>query len=656
MKIKKLLSILLSACILICACAVPSIVSAEETNHTHEWSSECKTECGGECGVSPVIIVHGIMQSQVYVQDKEGNDIMTSDGFPIVEGMDMAFMFDTVALGDAFKAAIGEILLSIATGNKDKLLDIVLGILDESFSSHYFNPDGTRTNGVAVDEYWYSLEECMTKPDKSYGYAKGYGKDENGNTLPTTKYENEFDFIKRQVDITGFCEDYGYDHAYYYAYSSFGDTLEAAANLSEYIDMVKVQTGHDKVSLVFISLGGTIGNAFLSEYCDPTEIDRVVFAAAAVDGSYLLGDLMAGNSILKDGNTIYNDLIPNLIAILAEEYEALAYLGNAVARAIPQQLFSDFINEALERAVNEVLGKLIHNCPSMWALVPSEMYPELSKELISDEAHKLLKKKTDKYYEIQKNAAKTVKEMTEKGVDIFVICGYDLELLGLVEHYKLSSDNVIQAESTSIGATFADAGATLPADYKPAIDKTYISPDGALDAGTCALPDRTWFIKGQSHLKLQSSINDVIELCIQLISNYEITDARENNGGYEQFIDYRNLSKIESMIDKYNEADLSAIPADKLEAVNAAYEKATELLADRAWSADEALEVEKELYTAMYNAGLYGDQSPFVVYTLMPILTKIAKAVSDVFEKVFGGKDYWKFSAGILLDILKSIK
>ena len=94
MKIKKLLSIILSACILICACAVPSIVSAEETAHTHEWSSECKTECGGECGVSPVIIVHGIMQSQVYVQDKEGNDIMTSDGFPIVEGMDMAFMFD----------------------------------------------------------------------------------------------------------------------------------------------------------------------------------------------------------------------------------------------------------------------------------------------------------------------------------------------------------------------------------------------------------------------------------------------------------------------------------------------------------------------------------------------------------------------------------
>ena len=656
MKLKKLLCSVLALCLIICGCAIPASVSAEEA-HTHEWSSECKTDCGGECGTSPVIIVHGIMQSQVYVQDKDGNDIMTSDGFPIVEGMDMAFMFDTVALGDEFKASIGDILLSVATGNQDKLFDTVLGILDESFSSHYFNPDGTRTNGVSVDEYWYSLEECMKTPDRSYGYAKGYGKDENGNTLPTTKYETEFDFIKRQVDITGFCEEYGYDHAYYYAYSSFGNTLEAAANLNEYIDMVKAQTGHDKVSLVFISLGGTIGNVYLSEHCDPTEVDRVVFAAAAVDGSYLLGDLMAGKSTLGDGNTIYNELIPNLISILAEEYEALAYVGNAVARAIPQELFSEFLNEALTRAVNEVLGKLMHNCPSMWALVPSAMYPELSKQLISDEAHKLLKEKTDKYYEIQKNAAKTVQEMTEKGVDIFVICGYDLELLGLVEHYKLSSDNIIQAESTSIGATFANCGETLGDDYKPAIDKTYISPDGILDAGTCALPDRTWFIKGQSHLKLQSSINDVIELCIQLISNDKITDARVNNDGYPQFLEYRDLSKIESMMNKFDETDISTLSAEQLEALNAAYAKAEELLADRAWDAEKALEVEKELYTAMYEAGLLSDSdnAPFVKYNLMPILTKIAKAFSDVFEKVFGGNDYWKFFANILNQIIGAI-
>ena len=440
MKIRKIISIVVSLCVILTACILPSTVGAT----TPEWDSECKTDCNGECGQSPIIIVHGIMQSQVYVQDENGNDIMTSDGFPIVEGMDLAFMFDTVALGNEFKASIGDILLSVLTGNTDKLFDIVLGILDESFSSHYFNPDGTRVNDVAVDEYWYSLEVAKTMPDKSYGYAKGYGTDDEGNTLPTTKYEYEYDFIKRQVEISAICEEYGYDHTYYYAYSSFGDVFETAEKLNEYVDMVKAQTGHDKVSLVFISLGGTIGNAYLADYCDPTEIDRVVFAAAAIDGSYLLSDLMGASSTLENNEVIYNDLIPNIVALAAEEYMALAYLGNTVARAIPAPLFNDFLTEALTRAVDEVLGKLVHNCPTMWALVPSEAYPELSAELISDEAHAALKEKTDRYYEIQKNAAATMQQLTEEGMDIFVICGYDLELPALVEHYNLSSDNIIQ--------------------------------------------------------------------------------------------------------------------------------------------------------------------------------------------------------------------
>lgn len=653
MKIRKLISIVVSLCVIFTACILPSTVSAT----TPEWDSECKTDCNGECGQSPIIIVHGIMQSQVYVQDENGNDLMTSDGFPIVEGMDLAFMFDTVALGNEFKASIGDILLSVLTGNTDKLFDIVLGILDESFSSHYFNPDGTRVNDVAVDEYWYSLEVAKTMPDKSYGYAKGYGTDDEGNTLPTTKYEHEYDFIKRQVDISAFCEEYGYDHTYYYAYSSFGDVFETAEKLNEYIDMVKAQTGHDKVSLVFISLGGTIGNAYLADYCDPTEIDRVVFAAAAIDGSYLLSDLMGANSTLENNEVIYNDLIPNIVALAAEEYMALAYLGNTVARAIPAPLFNDFLTEALTRAVDEVLGKLLHNCPTMWALVPSDAYPELSAELISDEAHAVLKEKTDRYYEIQKNAAATMQQLTEEGMDIFVICGYDLELPALVEHYNLSSDNIIQSESTSAGATFANVGSTLPDDYVPAIDESYINADRTVDAGSCALPDRTWFIKGQSHLKLQSSVNDVIQLCVELVTDENITDARVNNGGYPQFLEYRDLSTIEGYMRKIDETDLSALPADDRAAIEEMYAKAVELLADRAWNTAEAEALEEEFTNVMNDTGLLSENadSSFVTYKLTPAFEKFFKAISDVFEFVFGGSDFWSAPINVPINLIKKI-
>ncbi len=638
---KKILSIVLTVAMIV-TCSGFALAA-------HDWTNECFTECGGKCGQSPLIIVPGIMQSDVYVQDKDGNDLLTSEGYPIVEGMDMAFMFDTEKLKADFKDAIGEILKDVALHDRDALLDCVLGILDDNFSSHYFNPDGTRVNADSVEEYWYSLEECKKHVAKAHNYAKGYHFNEETGNMATDKYSNQYEFIERQVDISQFCEEYGYDHTYYYSYSSFGDTFKAAEGLAEYIDMVKAQTGHDKVSIVFISLGGTIGNVFLSEYCDPSEIDKIVFAAAAIDGSYLLSDLMAGNSTLDENDVLYNDLIPNIVALAAEEYMSLAYLGNAVARAIPSELFNEFLDETLTRAVNEVLGKLLRNCQSMWALVPSGEYPSLSAKYISDDAHAPLKAKTDKYYNIQKNAGATLKRLSAEGMNIFVVCGYNLELPALVKHYNLSADNIIQSTSTSAGGTFANVGETLPKDYTPAIDSSYISPDGIVDAGTCALPDHTFFVKNQSHLKLQSSINDVIGLCCNIITDKSITDAREHSGGYLQFSEYRNLLLIESLIKKYETADLSALSTTDKAAVDAAYAKAQKLLASRAWSDSERLEVEEEFYTAMYNAGISGDsQAPVVKYKILPILEKITKFISKIFEFVFRGHDYWLLPINIL--------
>lgn len=642
MKTRKIISIILA--IALVACTVPFVSASVdeqtvETEYTHEWDHECKTTCNGECGHNPVIIVPGIMQSQTYVQDADGNDIMTSDGFPIVEGMDMAFMMDTEALKVQLKDAVPNILKAILKRDRNELFDILMEILDSAFKDHYFNDDGTRINNVAVDEYWYSLAECKNQPDKSYMYAKGYSKNEDGSTKPTDKYKNQYDFIYRQVDISAYCEECGYDHAYYFSYPSFDNILNTAASLNEYIDMVKCQTGHDKVNLVFISLGGTIANVYLSKYIDKSEVDRIVFAACAIDGSYLLGDLMGGKTTLKDGNVLYNDLIPNIVSLVGEEYMSLAYLGNAVARAIPQEVFSDFLEEALQRGINEVIGKMIRNCQSMWALVPSEQYEELAALYISDESHAKLKAMTDEYYEIQKNAKATVQRLDAEGVDMFCIAGYNLQLPAAVEHYNLSADNIIQSSSTSIGGTFADCGKTLPKDYKPSMDASYINKDNTVDAGTCALPDKTWFVKNQSHLELQSAVNDVIGLCVALIRDHTITDARENNDGYTQFNEYRNLKTMESCFNTYYRGNYAGQNAE----VDAALQEAAAVYAKHDWSAAEAKEAEQKLYTAMQKAGMLGKNAdnPFVKYKLLPFLEKIAKALSKVFQFIFRGHDYW---------------
>ncbi len=637
---KKLISLLL----VIAVMATSVVAFAAEA--IPEYDHNCLTDCKGDCEYSPLIVVPGIMQSQVYVQDGNGNDLLTSDGFPIVEGMDMQFMFDMNAIYDEIPMLVIKLLLSFLMGDIDIFTNGFVDVFDSAFSSHYFNPDGTRTNGVQVDEYWYSAEVAMTKPDKSYGYAQGYRTDEEGNTLPSYKYEYEYDFINAQVDITEYCDMAGYDHLYYYSYSSFGDTLAIAEKLDAYIQMVKEQTGHDKVSLVFISLGGTIGNTYLAKHCDPDDIDRIVFAAGANDGSYLLSDLMDSAICFDDSEHFYSEMLPMILKLTDSGMDWLGYLLNFVIRALPQSLFTNQIDYMFSRVVNDVLGNLLHNCPSMWALVPSAEYERMADKYISDEAHAQLRAKTDEYYEIQKNAAKTLQKLTDEGMEIFVISGYNLPLVSLVEHWYYTSDEIIHVQSTSFGATAAPYGETLAEDYVPAIDESYISPEREIDAGTAALPDRTWFVRGQSHLKLQASVEDVIALCVAIVTDKSITDARENNGGYPQFNSYRDIKGLRDRINTYEnltEEDFKDFTNGEKAYIENAYKVAVRVRDSRVWDYDEAKAAEVALYTALYDHGLIDGDSPFMKYELNNMITPVAKFASDLMLKYFGAKDYYTF-------------
>ena len=65
---KKLLSVILA---LVIAVAPVAVCAAQTVPH---YSTECVSHCGGDCEYSPLIVVPGIMQSQVYVQDENGKD------------------------------------------------------------------------------------------------------------------------------------------------------------------------------------------------------------------------------------------------------------------------------------------------------------------------------------------------------------------------------------------------------------------------------------------------------------------------------------------------------------------------------------------------------------------------------------------------------
>ena len=106
-----------------------------------------------------------------------------------------------------------------------------------------------------------------------------------------------------------------------------------------------------------------------------------------------------------------------------------------------------------------------------------------------------------------------------------------------------------------------------------------------------------------------------------------------------------------------DETDLSALPADDRAALEEMYARAEELLADRAWNTAETEAFEEEFTNLMNETGLLSDgaDSPFVTYKLMPVLEKIFKAMSDAFEFVFGGSDFWSAPINVPLNLIKKI-
>ena len=142
----------------------------------------------------------------------------------------------------------------------------------------------------------------------------------------------------------------GEDHVYFFTFNAFGKPYEAAKYLNDYIQMVKEQTGHEKVNLLPISLGGTVATAYFSAYPETQDINKVVNVVAALDGSSIVSDLLKGSNIITD-EYLYTDLFPDLIG----EDEPLSYLVNILVRTIPRQVIYDLLDKALSKVLDTLV-------------------------------------------------------------------------------------------------------------------------------------------------------------------------------------------------------------------------------------------------------------------------------------------------------------
>ena len=449
-------------------------------------------KCG--CGYYPTVIIPGIGQSMV--------DLLSDEGARVKSAWPLDL--DTEAV---IKSLISPAVRMLVTRSDKAFCDTLYKVLCRELSPLAATADGIPKAQLRVVTYNYPLSEC-TKEQKRYIY--------------------------KMVPMEQLAEVIGEDHLFFFAFHSFGQPYETARELHNFIQMVKQRTGHDRVNLVPVSLGGSIAVAYFDAYGDRCDVHRVMNFVPAVDGSIIASDVFEGR--------VMSDKPYELFELILGRGDAQR-LTKAM-RILPSQAAQNIIETVLKAA----LDTIFLNCPAMWAIIPREHYDALRDRYLCDSKHEALRHKADRYHRAQVNYEQLFKLQQDRGVSFFTVCGYGKHLAEFVLSQEVNSDSIVHLSGASMGAYSAPPGEVLGDSYKQAKSNcgnkyhNHLSPDGAVDAGTCLFPDSTWFFADQIHDDI--AYNDVaLLICREVLTNEEFTDVY-SDPAFPQFNGSRNIREL----------------------------------------------------------------------------------------------------------------
>lgn len=457
-------------------------------------------ECNdGDCEYYPTVIIPGLGQSNVWLLDDNGDFVV--DG----EGNKTAVFPGVIDIGSIIKTALFPLLASVVTQSDMGFSDAVAKIIDNIFGVNKCDDKGQAADNVFVEKYPYSLADC-TEEEKAAPY----------HHVPLNLYESCFPE----------------DHLYYFSYNSFGNHVDIADELYDYIHMVMEQTGHDKVIVSPISQGGTIANALFEYHPDIMDsLAKVLYIVPCLDGSTIIGDAFNDRVRFTKAEVLYDGVLSTFFDI------ETASMIEVLLRILPDEVVIAGLEKGVEVLVNDIMTK----STSMWAMCPTRDYLTAAEKYLSTPERAAIREQTDRYYQAQLNSDANIQKLIDKGVEVLNVAEYEIQMYGIGESFDIeNADGIIQLDSTSMGAYAANIGETLPEDYVQqntsanCSDPTHnhISPDRIVDASTAMLPDTTFYFKGQKHEQTAKNTK-ILTFALKVLEN-EITDVY-SDPDYPQF-------------------------------------------------------------------------------------------------------------------------
>lgn len=350
--------------------------------------------------------------------------------------------------------------------------------------------------------------------------------DGNGNSKPNVTSE-KFHPETAEHDI---------DHNYYFGYDFRLDPVENAKKLHTYIEEVKAITRHDTVRFRASSMGGVVAMSYLRLY-GSQDIETIIFQCCPLQGTAVAGELYNGkleinkDALLRYGSqalpALDNDPLAGFLYVLIEALEVTGVWD------ILMNVADGLIENLQERIYNEALIPIFSTLPGIWSFVPDEYYESAKTYMKLDKGTQagLIEKLDFYHYQVQSDAKNILNTAKQTGTTVYLLAGYNMQRTPLVTAYKATSDGTVDTKYASCGATCANLGETLPADYRSG-DEKFVSPDRMIDASTCILPENTWFVKDMLHCKIHDGHTELYKWMFNSEKQMTVFD----NEKYPQFL------------------------------------------------------------------------------------------------------------------------
>lgn len=475
---------------------------------------------------------------------------------------------------------------AVAAGTNEKVVNIYL----EGYGSALYDENGKQIFGVNLDlvngikAIFKDLTLNLTKGmllgdyddycDQLYdliapAYAEvkldknGEATDDNGN-----HYYGRGKNPLESFAYTGHWFDgghYRFDYDWRLSSEYNGELLE------QYIDIILQREQADKVNLMGRCLGGNIVSAYLENASETSlkKVNKVVLYIPSTLGVDMISALFSGNIVL-DPNAIDNyvkyslsqndilgtmgdDTLMQTLSVIVEFINEMYILGFGT------DVIEGIVQAVKDNALARILRDSYASFPAFWSMVaPDDIDTAINLIYGTDELKKeyegTISKALSFRDNVQLNAEKTMKSLTEKGIDIMVISKYNYPNFPLSDNALKQSDSTASTTVTSFGATTSNFGETLDKKYIKSIPEEnlrYLSADNMIDASTCLFPEKTWIIKNLYHDIFPQSVNNLMNCFLKsedmTISTYE---------QYPQFLKYDDETDTLSPVTGLDEGDI----------------------------------------------------------------------------------------------------